>query len=165
MAGGTNIIETVSLNGQVYNLRITLTEAQKTALDVGTLGGDSGSGVWGWDTKSQSWKLVAINSAGGGTKGYGKTSFFRTAPQWTLDTMESFNDAAISTLNSSDIIYAGAQDSKSGEGYLTLNGNDILYHGIRTDIAASALVNNDFKSNKNLIFGGAGGTIQLTEKT
>ena len=164
MAGGTNIIETVSLNGQVYNLRITLTEAQKTALDVGTLGGDSGSGVWGWDTKSQSWKLVAINSAGGGTKGYGKTSFFRTAPQWTLDTMESFNDAAISTLNSSDIIYAGAQDSKSGEGYLTLNGNDILYHGIRTDIAASALVNNDFKSNKNLIFGGAGGTIQLTEK-
>ncbi|HDS9358575.1 TPA: hypothetical protein QH850_001083 [Enterobacter chengduensis] len=164
LAGGTNIIEKVDLNGQVYKLTLTLREAQKTALDVGTQGGDSGSGVWGWDTKSQSWKLVAINSAGGGTKGYGKKSYLKAAPQWTLDTMESFNDAAINTIKSTDIIYAGAQDRVSGEGNLTLNGNDITYHGIRTDIAATALVDNDFKSNKNLIFGGAGGTIQLTGK-
>jgi len=156
-AGGLNIITEGSFSGNVHYLGFYLPVKQITALDVGTLAGDSGSGMWGWDIVSQSWKFLGINSAGSG-EGYNKYTYLRSAPEWTLAT----NDPAINTLNAADIIYVGAQDRATGEGDFTLNGGTIRYHGIRTDIAASALVNTDFMSNKNLILGGAGGTLQLT---
>ncbi|MFU2317187.1 S6 family peptidase [Rahnella sp. PCH160] len=161
LAGGFNIVNGKSYSGDVYTLSFLLPVNQITPLDVGTLSGDSGSGIWGWDTKSQSWKFLGINSAGSGG-GYNKWTFLKSAPEWTQKIIDSFNDPAIATSNSSDIIYVGDQDINTGEGDFTLNGDIIRYHGIRTDIAASARGNEDFMSNKNLILGGAGGTLQLT---
>ncbi|WMY73546.1 S6 family peptidase [Buttiauxella selenatireducens] len=161
LAGGFNIINGQSYYDGVYNLSFLLPVNQITALDVGTLSGDSGSGMWGWDVKSQSWKFLGVNSAGSGA-GYNKWTFLRTAPDWTQVKINDFNDSLIATSKSSDIIYVGAQDIYTGEGDFNLNGNSIRYHGIRTDIAASARASTDFMSNKNLILGGAGGTLELT---
>lgn len=160
LAGGLNILIGDDNLSPVATLKTQLAKRAKTALDVGSLGGDSGSGIWGWDAVSGSWKFIAIDSAISGYS-YGQNNYFRSATDWTLATLDSFNDPAINTLQNSDIIHIGAQDAVTGEGDFTLNGSTIRYHGIRTDIAESALVNNDFISNKNLILGGAGGTLQL----
>lgn len=164
-AGGMNVLTKAYLYqtvpGGEYSLAFILAQDPKTAIDVGSLSGDSGSGVWGWDTVSGSWKFIGVDSAGS-SAGYNKKTLVASAPEWTQDVLNSFNDPAINTLNASDIIYIGAQDKLSGEGTFTLNGDSILYHGIRTDIAVGARTNNDFMSNKNLIFGGAGGILQLT---
>ncbi|TBM18429.1 hypothetical protein EYY84_03495, partial [Hafnia alvei] len=161
MAGGLNIVRASEKDGNVYYLNFRLDVNQRTALDVGTLSGDSGSGIWGWDSVSNSWKFIGVNSAGSGS-GYNKMTYFRSAPEWTQSTINSFNDPSINTLNTSDVIYVGAQNISTGEGDFTLNGDTIRYHGIRTDIAESARANADFMSNKNLILGGAGGTLELT---
>ncbi|MCT4710319.1 autotransporter domain-containing protein [Enterobacteriaceae bacterium H11S18] len=158
--GGLNIIDRVYNSGVAKQILIQFARDPLTPLDVGTVGGDSGSGMWGWDSVSQSWKFLAINSAGSGS-GYGKWSYLYAAPDWTQEILESFNDAAINTRNASDVIHVGSQDAVSGEGDFTLNGETIRYHGIRTDIAESELAREDFETNKNLIFGGAGGVIEL----
>lgn len=118
MAGGLNIVRAAAKDGNVYDLNFRLDVNQRTALDVGTLSGDSGSGIWGWDSVSNSWKFLGVNSAGSGA-GYNKMTYFRSAPEWTQSTINSFNDPSINTLNTSDVIYVGAQDISTGEGDFT----------------------------------------------
>lgn len=165
-AGGLNIVGNVTLDSQgIYTLTYKFTSAEKTALDVGARSGDSGSGVWAWDNKSQSWKLMGVHTNHSGTPGYDSiTLYMKADPGWTQETLNSFNDPAINTLKATDIIYVGQQSASTGEGNFTLNGKTIRYHGVETDLDESELYEEDYDTNKNLIFGGAGGTLQLTAR-
>ena len=49
-------------------------------------GGDSGSPVWAWDAVDEEYKLISCHQARGGDNSYS-----RGASQWTIETMESFN--------------------------------------------------------------------------
>jgi len=55
--GGLNIIDRVYNSGVAKQILIQFARDPLTPLDVGTVGGDSGSGMWGWDSVSQSWKF------------------------------------------------------------------------------------------------------------
>lgn len=74
-AGGMNVLTKAYLYqtvpGGEYSLAFILAQDPKTAIDVGSLSGDSGSGVWGWDTVSGSWKFIGVDSAGS-SAGYNK---------------------------------------------------------------------------------------------
>ncbi len=50
-------------------------------------GGDSGSPVWAWNEKSQEYELISCHQARGGD-----TSYSRGASEWTMATMEYFNE-------------------------------------------------------------------------
>ncbi|WP_198555886.1 S6 family peptidase, partial [Rahnella sp. AA] len=163
-AGGLNIVGNVTLGSNgIYTLTYKFTSDEKTALDAGARPGDSGSGVWAWDNISQSWKFMGIHTAHSGDAGYDSlTLYMRADPGWTQETLNSFNDPSVNTLKASDVIYIGNQNIYSGEGDLTLNGKTIRYHGIATYFPKSEREEEDYETNKNLIFGGAGGTLQLT---
>nr|WP_289709840.1 hypothetical protein [Actinobacillus suis] len=80
LSGGLNQILWHSIYGERMTYTLAITNAAKTALDIGTKGGDSGSPVYWWDEAKQKWWLIAANQAGGGGEGYAKDSYLRSAP-------------------------------------------------------------------------------------
>lgn len=99
-------------------------------LQIGTLGGDSGSPVFAWNEKTNRWEYLAANSAGGGTgAGYGKTSYLKAAPEWSMQTIASYKDPIITAAPTGGDILWNATDSQ-GIGTLTQGSNSWTYHGL-----------------------------------
>ncbi|WGE76771.1 autotransporter outer membrane beta-barrel domain-containing protein [Actinobacillus equuli subsp. haemolyticus] len=144
---------------------LVINNAAKTALDIGTKGGDSGSPVYWWDEARQKWWLIAANQAGGGGEGYAKDSYLRSAPEWTEKRIASYIDAPINTTSSTSAITWQKQDATTGEGKLTVDGKEVTYHGLATvpAKATDAETQAIWAKSKDLIFGGQGGTINVSD--
>lgn len=103
-------------------------------LQIGTLGGDSGSPVFAWNEKTNRWEYLAANSAGGGTgAGYGKTSYLKAAPEWSMQTIASYKDPVITVDPTGGAILWKATDSQ-GIGTLTQDSSSWTYHGLADGI-------------------------------
>ncbi|WGE80787.1 autotransporter outer membrane beta-barrel domain-containing protein [Actinobacillus equuli subsp. haemolyticus] len=165
LSGGLNQILWHSIYGERMTYTLAITNAAKTALDIGTKGGDSGSPVYWWDEAKQKWWLIAANQAGGGGEGYAKDSYLRSAPEWTEKRIASYIDAPINTTSTTSSITWQKQDTTTGEGKLTVDGKEVTYHGLATvpEKATDAETQAIWAKSKDLIFGGQGGTINVTD--
>ncbi|MDG4947524.1 hypothetical protein NYR72_02590 [Actinobacillus equuli subsp. haemolyticus] len=165
LSGGLNQILWHSIYGKRMTYTLAITNAAKTALDIGTKGGDSGSPVYWWDEAKQKWWLIAANQAGGGGEGYAKDSYLRSAPEWTEKRIASYIDAPINTTSTTSSITWQKQDTTTGEGKLTVDGKEVTYHGLATvpEKATDAETQAIWAKSKDLIFGGQGGTINVTD--
>lgn len=95
IAGGLNkIIRNFTQQGIKYVVAID--KEPKTAIDVGSRGGDSGSPAFYYDSQDKKWKFFASNSGGIGD-GYGKTSYLTTEIKWYEDKMKEFDDEKINS--------------------------------------------------------------------
>ncbi|WGE52290.1 S6 family peptidase [Actinobacillus equuli] len=165
LSGGLNQILWHSIYGERMTYTLVINNAAKTALDIGTKGGDSGSPVYWWDEARQKWWLIAANQAGGGGEGYAKDSYLRSAPEWTEKRIASYIDAPINTTSSTSVITWQKQDATTGEGKLTVDGKEVTYHGLATvpEKATDAETQAIWAKSKDLIFGGQGGTINVSD--
>ncbi|WGE64763.1 autotransporter outer membrane beta-barrel domain-containing protein [Actinobacillus equuli subsp. equuli] len=165
LSGGLNKIIWHSTDGDKQTYYIDINNEAKTALDIGTKSGDSGSPVFWWDETNKKWWLIATNQSGGGGAGYDKFSYLRAAPKWTEERIASYIDEPINTTSATSTITWHKQDAKTGEGKLTVDDKDVTYHGLASvpEHAADVTVQWIWSKSKDLIFGGQGGTINISD--
>jgi autotransporter-associated beta strand protein len=146
-----------------YTLQIYIDQVADSPLEIGTLGGDSGSPVYAWNTNTNRYELIAFNQsqANAVTGGYGKGSNLRSAPQWTVAQMNSYNDPAIVDTAGGGVISMSAADA-TGLGTLTQGATVRNFHGLANGVTSTTATDAQMNAAKNLIFSGAGNILRLT---
>ncbi|HAW0092567.1 TPA: autotransporter outer membrane beta-barrel domain-containing protein, partial [Escherichia coli] len=110
--------------------------------------GDSGSPLFGWDTKQNKWVLVAVFSGYNTIKG--KTNWYVVIPEEQIEYNKKEDTDPSITNVAGDIDWTF--DSTKGIGLLTQGNQQWNMHGI---------LKNDLNKGKNLIFSGNDASVQL----
>ncbi|WP_156299571.1 S6 family peptidase [Streptobacillus canis] len=163
VAGGLNKINNKYERNKVENvLDIFLEINPKTPIDIGTMGGDSGSPVFWWDKNEKKWKAIANNSAGiySNEKGLRiKGSILLNGVQHIEKFKEGITDKSITDVDSvtfnNNILKVGTENRSFDNSDFK---NTIMKHRITTD---TLNINEAFYKIKNQTFDKQDITINL----
>ncbi|WP_197034475.1 S6 family peptidase [Streptobacillus canis] len=152
-SGGLNRI-TKFYNGlDEKRVNIRLDKTPKTAMDIGTNNGDSGSPLFWWDKENKKWLFLANNSAGNGAlenRGWDVVSILRSD-------IDKYRDLKLKT-QSNEIDDAYSAEFKSNK--LLINGKEVFNANITKRNEES-----DFYNLKNQIFNVPNLVIQVLSNT
>lgn len=150
-AGGLNKISS-NLNGNAEKeTYIHLNRTEKTAFDIGTMAGDSGSLVLAWDAKNEKWIAVLNNSSGLVTNTWGKWSRLLASPKYMKEFKEKVTATEITETN--NVKFEGGKLNVNGK-IVTFDNSDIKNNKLLDTLPSNgnAEINPVFFKLKNQIF-------------
>lgn len=140
-------------------------------LDIGIRAGDSGSASWAYNPGTQRWEYVGAGQSGGGS-GFGAFNQMRSGNAYAAATILAYNSPTVTPVAGGGDIVWGAP-SADGAGTFTQGASVWSYAGLAPGVhGATCLVSADgvsttaatdaqMEATRNLVFGGAGGTLVL----
>lgn len=132
--------------------------------------GDSGSGVWWYDSEAGKWWYLGATSTGSVKPGESATSGFVGTNQWAVAYIDGYNQA-LATNTSETILWKAGTESADGkpgstaESTLTIGGQTVAYttlaDGLRGDTSAQGFRADDASLDacNNLILTGTGNNV------